>query len=521
MKKQTDVTPTTPSDISEFNTLNFFDTPYFPIKKPKKSLSDDDVETDSYGDKEISSAPGGINEDASDNYSTSLRDFNDATDRELVTSPYDDIIVEQSSTSEDNHNITNVNSDQPNLRKSSRTSKLPTKLSDFVLDDKDWVAAITTEMEAFNRNNIWVITDLPPNRKPIGCKWIYKIKYKSNREIKRYKARLVAKGYNQREGMDYDETFSLVVKMVTIKCLISMAVNQGWLLFQLDVNNDFLDGNLNEEVYMTLPPGYFSVNDNRVLKTDQGVCLSQRKYCMELLTEYGLLACKPYMTPIESKLVVTDKPLHKKDKVLSNITEYQKLLEKLIYLTHIRPDISYFVHCLSQFMHSPLQSHQKLAFRILKYLKGAPGKGVHITKGANLNLKAYVDSDWAKCKATRRSVTGSSAKAEYRALASVTCELMWLINLLRDLKIETENTVNVLCDNKVATQITANHVFHDTTKHFEIDLHFIRDKILEGVLKPIKIESENQIVDLLTKGLTADKHEFLLNRMSMLDVFKT
>ncbi|GJU13550.1 hypothetical protein Tco_1135946 [Tanacetum coccineum] len=87
MKKQTDVTPTTPSDISEFNTLNFFDTSYFPIKKPTKSLSDDDVETDSHGDKENSSAPGGINEDAIDSYSTSLRDFNDAADRELVTSP--------------------------------------------------------------------------------------------------------------------------------------------------------------------------------------------------------------------------------------------------------------------------------------------------------------------------------------------------------------------------------------------------------------------------------------------------
>ncbi|GKB81140.1 uncharacterized mitochondrial protein-like protein [Tanacetum coccineum] len=186
---------------------------------------------------------------------------------------------------------------------------------------------------------------------------------------------------------------------------------------------------------------------------------------MELLAEYSLLACKPYRTPIESKLVVTDKSLHKKDKVLSNITEYKKLLGKLIYLTHTRPDISYFVHCLSQFMHSPLQPHQKLAFRILKYLKGAPGKGVHITKGANLNLKAYVDSDWAKLK-KQTVVARSSAEAEYRALASVTCELMWLINLLRDLKIETEQPVNVFCDNKVAIQIAANPVFHDRTKDF-------------------------------------------------------
>ncbi|GKC43060.1 putative RNA-directed DNA polymerase [Tanacetum coccineum] len=158
------------------------------------------------------------------------------TYRELLTSPYDDITVEQSSTSEDNHNITNVNRDQPNLRKSLRTSKLPTKLSDFVLDDK------------------------------VKCKWIYKIKYKSNGEIERYKARLVAKGYNQREGVDYDATFSPVLKMVTVMCLISMAVNQGWPLFQLDVNNAFLYRNLSEDVDMTLPPGYFSMDDQRVYK---------------------------------------------------------------------------------------------------------------------------------------------------------------------------------------------------------------------------------------------------------------
>ncbi|GJT03951.1 ribonuclease H-like domain-containing protein [Tanacetum coccineum] len=127
---------------------------------------------------------------------------------------------------------------------------------------------------------------------------------------------------------------------------------------------------------------------------------------MELLAEYGLLACKPALTPIESKLVITDKPVNKKDKPLSNITEYQKLLGKLIYLTHTRLDISYAIHSLSQFMHSPLTSHLKLALSVLKYLKNALGKGIHISKTNSLMLMAYVDSDWAKCKATRRSSTG-------------------------------------------------------------------------------------------------------------------
>ncbi|MFS7952191.1 putative RNA-directed DNA polymerase [Helianthus anomalus] len=125
---------------------------------------------------------------------------------------------------------------------------------------------MNVEMEALLRNQTWNVVDLPANRKPIGCKWVYKIKYKANGEIERYKARLVAKGYNQREGLDFGETFSPVVKMVTVRCILSLAVQNGWMLYQLDVNNAFLYGSITEDVYMTLPEGYYSKNDNKVCK---------------------------------------------------------------------------------------------------------------------------------------------------------------------------------------------------------------------------------------------------------------
>ncbi|XP_023772322.1 uncharacterized protein LOC111920980 [Lactuca sativa] len=132
--------------------------------------------------------------------------------------------------------------------------------------DPNWIKAMNDEMEALHRNNTWEITDLPKNRKPIGCKWVYKIKYKSNGEIDRYKARLVAKGYNQREGIDFEETFSPVAKIVTVRILISLSVHYSWSLYQLDINNAFLYGDLAEDVYMSLPPGYYSSNDTRVCK---------------------------------------------------------------------------------------------------------------------------------------------------------------------------------------------------------------------------------------------------------------
>ncbi|BBH09643.1 cysteine-rich RECEPTOR-like protein kinase 8 [Prunus dulcis] len=130
----------------------------------------------------------------------------------------------------------------------------PTSYAQAILDPH-WCQAMTAELEALQHNNIWSLVPLPVGHKPIVCKWVYKIKYKSDGTIERYKARLVAKGYTQIEGIDYQETFSPTAKLTTLRCLLTVAIARHWFIHQLDVQNAFLHGDLHEVVYMELPPG--------------------------------------------------------------------------------------------------------------------------------------------------------------------------------------------------------------------------------------------------------------------------
>uniref|UniRef100_A0A803QIC3 Reverse transcriptase Ty1/copia-type domain-containing protein n=1 Tax=Cannabis sativa TaxID=3483 RepID=A0A803QIC3_CANSA len=153
-----------------------------------------------------------------------------------------------------------------------------------------WNQAMQRELFALLKNKTWTYVRLPRNKRAIGCRWVYKIKYNSDRSVERCKARLVAQGYTQQEGLDFFDTFSPVAKMVTFKLLLAIATIKQWHTLQLDVDNTFLNGDLNEEVYMELPKGLnlpesMDQNSNLVCKLNKsiyGLKQSSRKWYRKL-----------------------------------------------------------------------------------------------------------------------------------------------------------------------------------------------------------------------------------------------
>ncbi|XP_039163144.1 uncharacterized mitochondrial protein AtMg00810-like [Eucalyptus grandis] len=152
-----------------------------------------------------------------------------------------------------------------------------------------------------------------------------------------------------------------------------------------------------------------------IARSEQGISLSQRKFILEIISEAGLSGCKPAVIPIEQNTKLTtadyDKGMSQDDDLtLEDPSIYQRLVGKLIYLTMTRPDISYAVQTLSQFMHSPKQSHMNAALKVVKYLKKCPGLGILLSRRCNMEMTAYCDADYATCPMSRRSISGYCIK---------------------------------------------------------------------------------------------------------------
>jgi hypothetical protein len=408
------------------------------------------------------------------------------------------------------------------------------------LKDVNWKKAMDAEFDALVKNKTWHLVQPQKGVNVIDYKWVYKIKRKADGNLDRYKARLVAKGFKEQYVIDYEETFSPVVKSATLRVILSLAVSKGWVMRQLDVQNAFL--HLEEEVYMRQPPGFEDISrlnyickldkalyglkqaprawyarlsakllqlgfkiskadnslfflqnsevtmfvlvyvddiivtgskplvvtslleklhDNfalkalgglhyflgiEVSKARDGIVLSQHKYAGDLLKRAGMGACKPASTPLATggKLAAHRGNLLE----LNDALQYRILVGALQHLTLTRPDKTFAMNRVCQFLHAPTNEHWSAVKRILRYLKGCTKLGLKIAKNNSTLVSAFSNVDWAGCLNDRRSIGGyavflgtnlvlwsarkqptisrSSTEVEYKASVNATAEVIWI-----------------------------------------------------------------------------------------------
>ncbi|GJX79161.1 putative ribonuclease H-like domain-containing protein [Tanacetum coccineum] len=461
----------------------------------------------------------------------------------------------------------------------------PKKISE-ALEDESWVDAMQEELLQFEIQKVWILVDLPYGKKAIGTKWVYRNKKDERGVVVRNKARLVAQGHRQEEGIDYDEVFAPVARLEAIRIFLAYASYMGFIVYQMDVKSAFLYGKIDEEVYVSQPPGFQdpkspqkvykvvkalyglhqaprawyatlstfllkngyrrgTIDKTLFLKKDKHDIIlvqvyvddiifgstkksCQDKYVAEILKKFDFANVKTASTPIE-----TQKPLVKDEEASNvNVYLYRSMIGSLMYLTASRPDIMFAVCACSRFQVTPKTSHLSAVKRIFRYLKGKPKLGLWYPRVSSFDLESYSDSDYAGANLDRKSTTGgcqflgrrliswqckkqtivatSTTEAEYVATASCCGQVLWIQNQMLDYGFNFMNT-KIYIDNESTICIVKNPVYHSKTKHIAIRHHFIRDAYEKKLIQVLKIHTDDNVADLLTKAFDVS------SKMAVLD----
>ncbi|GJT94533.1 putative ribonuclease H-like domain-containing protein [Tanacetum coccineum] len=421
--------------------------------------------------------------------------------------------------------------------------------------------------------------------------FVYRNKKDERGVVVRNKARLVAQGHRQEERIDYDEVFAHVARIEAIRIFLAFASYMGCIVYQMDVKSAILYGKIDEEVYVSQPPGVIdpkypkkvskvvkalyglhqaprawyatlstfllkngyrrgTIDKTLFIKKDKhdiilvqvyvddiifgstkkswcdefealmksrfqmssmgeltfflglqvkqkedGIFISQDKYVAEILKKFDFVSVKTASTPIE-----TQKPLVKDEEASDvDVHLYRSMIGSLMYLTASRPDIMFAVCACSRFQVTPKTSHLSVVKRIFRYLKGKPKLGLWYPRVSSFDLEAYSDSDYAGANLDRKSTTG-----EYVDAANCCGQVLWIQNQMLDYGFNFMNT-KIYIYNESTICIVKNPVFHSKTKHIVIRHHFIRDAYEKKLIQVLKIHTDDNVADLLTKAFDVSR----------------
>ncbi|KAL8114351.1 hypothetical protein AgCh_021272 [Apium graveolens] len=441
------------------------------------------------------------------------------------------------------------NSDSSNPEGTNSNSETEPKKVEEALQDADWVHAMQEKLNEFERNKVWNLVPRPKNKSIVGIKWVFRYKTDSDCIIIRNKARLVAKGYSQQGGIDYDETFALVARLEAIRIFLAYVAHKKFIVFQMDVKSAFLNGELEEEVYVEQPPGFVdskfpnhvyrldkalyglkqaprawyetlaqfllesgfhrdiyvddiifgSINAKlcerfaklmqsryqmsmmgefsyfvglQVKQNEEGTFICQSKYTRNLLKIFGMQDSSTASTPM-----ATATKLDKDTGSSVDITNYRCIIGSLLYLTTSKPDIMYATCLCARFQADPREAHLIAMKRIFKYLNGTSDLGLWYRRESDFKLIGYSDADFARCKIERKSTSGSchflggrlvswfsmkqksistsTAEAEYIDIGSCYAQILWMKNQLQDYVLEFSK-IPIYCDNQSAISMAVN-----------------------------------------------------------------
>eukprot|EP00253_Pinus_taeda_P032259 PITA_32259 len=332
--------------------------------------------------------------------------------------------------------------------------------------------------------------------------------------VEKYKARFVAKGYAQKEGIDYEETFAPVVKYTSIGTVISLVAQMGWEIHQMDVKTTFLNRVIEEELYIEQPEGFETHEKKshicRLKKALYGLKHAPRAW-------YGRI-----------------------DGYLQNVGFVKSDADPNLYYLAVENEpliLVLYVDDLFLTGSSRLIEHCKKNLATKFGIKDL-GQMHYFPRSKDIRLIGFTDADWARSSVDRKStprycfnigsgmtswcsrkhkfVALSSAEAEYMAASTISCKAIWLRKLLVNLFRRKMEATKIMCDNQSCIKLSENLVFHDRSKHIDIQCYFVRDCVQQGAVQLSYTPTREQGADILTKALGRTKFDYFKEKMGMI-----